>query len=55
MLLVMDGSLTAAGRTLVKEDYLRIAPGVETPAIVAGTEGVQLLELVRTAKGIPAG
>ena len=55
MLLVMAGSATAAGRTLVKEDYLRIAPGVEAPAIVAGNEGVQILELIRTAKGIPAG
>lgn len=54
LLLVMEGSATAAGRELGKEDFLRMSPSVACPEIVAGPGGVQLLELVRTAKGIPS-
>lgn len=51
-LLVMDGSLTIGGETLVREDYLRIRPDRLVGEIQAGRDGTQLLELTRTARGL---
>jgi hypothetical protein len=50
-ILVMAGSLQIAGRTLVKDDYLIVEPNARLDAIEAGTEGAQLLEMSRTARG----
>ncbi|MFT3965776.1 MAG: hypothetical protein QM690_07840 [Sphingobium sp.] len=51
-LLVMDGSLTVNGETLVRDDFLRIAPDSPVGEIEAGADGAQLLELARTANGL---
>lgn len=50
--LVLSGSAEAAGRTLVRDDVLLAEPGGALPAIVAGAEGVQLLEMARTSRGM---
>lgn len=54
MTIVMDGSIEYAGRTLGKDEFLRIAPGAATAAITAGPDGAQLLELALTAAALPA-
>lgn len=51
-LLVMDGSLIIGGEVLVRDDYLRIRPNAPVDEIVAGRDGVQLLELARTARSL---
>lgn len=54
MLIVLDGEVRYAGKTLVKDDFLRVAPGVATSEIIGAAGGAQLLELARTAKALPA-
>jgi hypothetical protein len=53
-ILVFEGSLRIAGLTLSKDDYLVIAPNRRVEEIHAGPNGVQLLELARTARGMDA-
>ncbi len=50
-MIVMNGSLTIAGDTLLRDDYLLIEPDSSVDAIVAGSDGAQLLEVSRTSKG----
>lgn len=50
--LVISGSAEAGGRKLVRDDVLLAEPGGELPAIAAGGEGVQLLEMARTSRGM---
>ena len=50
--LVLAGSAEAAGRTLVRDDVLLAGPGGEIPEIVGGRDGVQLLEMARTSRGM---
>ncbi len=50
-LLVLDGSLTIAGRTVAKDGFIIAAPGSKVDRIQAGANGAQLLELARTAAG----
>ena len=51
-ILVFEGSMRVAGRELALDDVLVVEGGHEIPAFEAGPEGVALLELVRTAKGV---
>lgn len=53
-ILVFDGTVRIAGRTLGKDDYLVIRPGARVEGLWAGPQGAQLLELARTARGIAA-
>jgi hypothetical protein len=50
--LVLDGSVEAGGKVLVKDDVLIAERGAAIPAIVAGRDGVHLLEHFRTARGL---
>jgi hypothetical protein len=50
--LVLDGSATAAGRTLVRDDALIVERGAAAPELTAGEGGVQLLEHFRTARAL---
>jgi hypothetical protein len=50
--LVIDGSVELAGRTLERDDVLIVQRGSEFPELRGGTEGAQLLEFARTARGI---
>lgn len=50
-LIVLDGSLEVGGRTLVRDDFLSIAPDSTVADIVAGPDGVHILEIARTARG----
>lgn len=50
--MVLSGSAEAGGRELVRDDVLIAAPGGELPEIKAGSEGVQLVEMARTARGM---
>ena len=50
--LVLDGSIEAGGKTLVTDDVLIAERGAAIPEIVAGKDGVQLLEHFRTARGL---
>jgi hypothetical protein len=50
--LVLGGSLTTAGKTLVVNDLLLAEPDATVPAAVAGPEGAHLLEFARTAAAI---
>lgn len=52
MLLVMDGTLEIAGRTLGAEHLLRVAPGGVLAEITAGADGARLIELARTSRGM---
>lgn len=49
--LVLDGQATVDNRSLDTDTYLLIAPDAIVPEIVAGPEGIRLLELTRTRKG----
>jgi hypothetical protein len=51
-LFVLDGALHAGGRKLGRDDFLLIRPHSAVDKIEAGTDGVQLLEISRTARGI---
>ena len=51
MIVVMDGSLEVAGRTLGPDGFLRIAPNNPVAEIRAGTKGGRLLEGARTSHG----
>jgi hypothetical protein len=53
-LMVVDGSMQIAGRTLVKDDYVVARPNSAVGEIVAGADGALLLEISRTAAGMPA-
>ncbi|MBW8753221.1 MAG: hypothetical protein JF595_03575 [Sphingomonadales bacterium] len=46
---VLDGSVEVGGKTLVRDDVLVAERGAAVPAMIAGPEGVQLLEHFRTA------
>jgi hypothetical protein len=46
---VREGTLQIAGRTLGRDDILRVAPGKAVPEIKAGDQGAHLLEGARTA------
>jgi hypothetical protein len=50
--LVLDGSAEVAGRTLVRDDVLIAERGATVPEVVAGKDGVQLLEHMRTARAL---
>jgi hypothetical protein len=50
--LVIDGSAEVLGRTMVRDDVLIVERGSEYPALKGGSEGVQLIEFSRTARGI---
>jgi hypothetical protein len=52
--LVLAGTLQVEGRTLVRDDMLMMQPGGRVGTIEAGADGVQLLELSRTARGMTA-
>lgn len=52
LIAVMGGSLKVAGRTLQKDDFLRLSPHSPVPAIEAGANGAQLLEVARTSVGL---
>ena len=49
-ILVLSGTVQIDGRTLSKDDYLLMQPNSQRAALVAGAEGVQLLEVSRTAR-----
>ena len=51
-MLVLDGTLQIAGRTLGKDDYLLIRPHSHVAEIEGGAHGAQLLELSRVACGM---
>jgi hypothetical protein len=53
-LLVLDGTLQVAGRTLQRDDRLVVRPGEAVNEIEAGPEGAHWLELARTARGMTA-
>jgi hypothetical protein len=50
--LVLGGSIDVAGKTLVRDDVLIAARGSEIPEAVAGKDGVQILEHMRTARAL---
>jgi hypothetical protein len=50
--LVIGGSAELAGRMLVRDDVLLVEPGSTVPELVAGKDGVQLLEHFRTARAL---
>lgn len=54
LIAVLDGALTVAGRTLVRDGILRIAPDSPVPEIRAGEQGAHLLEGARTVRGLTA-
>jgi len=47
--LVLEGSITVGERTLATDDLLLVEPDAKVPELVAGAEGVHLLECARTA------
>jgi hypothetical protein len=51
-ILVFDGTLQIAGRTLRKDEYLLIRPNSRVDEIKVGAEGALLLEISRTARGM---
>jgi hypothetical protein len=51
-LVVMDGSLQIAGKSVGKDQYLRIRPHSRVDEIQAGAQGVTVLEVSRTACGM---
>lgn len=53
MIAVLEGSAQYQGRTLIRDDFLRVAPGADLAEIVGGPKGAQLIELGRTAKALP--
>jgi hypothetical protein len=50
--LVLDGSVEVGGKVLVRDDVLIAERGAAIPAMVAGKNGVQLLEHFRTARAL---
>jgi hypothetical protein len=50
--LVLDGTVTAGGRELERDDVLVAERGAGVPAMIAGAGGVLLLEHFRTARAI---
>jgi hypothetical protein len=50
--IVLDGSVTVAGRTLVRDDALVVERDADVPEIRAGAGGAQLLENFRTARAL---
>lgn len=50
--LVLDGSMEVAGRKLVRDDVVIVERGARAPKIVAGADGVQMLEHFRTARAL---
>jgi len=51
-LMVVSGTVHAAGRVLRQDDYLVIRPNSLVAEIAAGADGAQLLELSRTSHGM---
>ncbi|MCB2077844.1 MAG: hypothetical protein KDE55_09125 [Novosphingobium sp.] len=50
--LVLDGSMEVGGKTLVRDDVLLVERGAAVPAMVAGADGVHLLENFRTSRAL---
>jgi hypothetical protein len=50
--LILDGSLQAGGRTLVGDDVLIARRDAAIPEMIAGADGVHLLETFRTARAL---
>jgi hypothetical protein len=50
--MVLDGSVEAGGKTLVRDDVLIAERGSAVPALIAGKDGVHLLEHFRTARAL---
>jgi hypothetical protein len=50
--LVLGGSIVAGGKTLVRDDVLIAERGSAVPQVIAGKDGVHLLELFRTARAL---
>lgn len=53
MIAVMDGTVQYQGRTLGRDEYLRVGAGASLAEIVGGADGARLLELGRTACALP--
>lgn len=53
-ILVMEGTLHVAGRTLGKDDFLMMEPDSTISEMNAGAEGARLLHLARTTRGADA-
>lgn len=53
MIAVLGGSVQYQGRTLARDEFLRVAPGAHVAEIQGGPDGAQLIELGRTAKALP--
>jgi hypothetical protein len=51
-IMVLDGSITIGGKTLVRDSYLLIKPSSAVGEIQAGLEGAHLLEFARTSRGM---
>jgi len=51
---VLDGQIEIAGRTLGRDEFLLVQPGAMLGEITGGKGGAQLLELARTAGGAMA-
>ena len=51
-ILVFDGALQVAGRTVINDQYLLMKPNSRVDEIRAGDKGALLLELSRTARGM---
>jgi hypothetical protein len=50
--LVLAGSAEVAGRTLVRDDVLLAERGAQVPELVAGKDGVEILEHFRTTRAL---
>jgi hypothetical protein len=50
--LVLDGSMTVGDKAFDKDDVLLVGPDANVPGMVAGPQGVHLLELARTAAAL---
>ena len=51
-LFVMEGGGELAGRSLKKDDVVVLEPGANLPALTAGSDGIALFEVARTARGL---
>jgi hypothetical protein len=50
--LVLEGSVQACGKTMVRDDVLIAERGAVIPDMIAGSDGVHLLETFRTARAL---
>lgn len=51
-LIVIEGRIQLAGRTLGKDDYVLVQPNCDVDEMRAGQDGAIVLEVVRTARGM---